>query len=368
MKIIEEESTVSDIIGDIQKGENFIVLNKRGKYIGILPNERLIKAVFKPNMKIKSLYIKIKPIEKLNYEEIAKRMLEENIRVYPIKVNENIELIDIFEVLGKLAEKDREIFEEKVENVMNKNPVTINEKDSITKALALMKTKGVSRLIVVDEKGDITGILSISDIIRNLIIQKNKASLGEISEEDIEIEVRSFSSKNVYFVTKEDNLLKCIEIMKDKKVFALPVIEGSKPIGIITAKDILAYYIAKREEKEYPIIIHGIKIDEIDKDYIEDRFKDLIRKYEKIIGNDPKLILHIKKIREVKEEKMTFFSIKAKLISDNVKLYASRDGEEFYSSINGIFAIFKEELEKRKYENIKKYYIERLFKEGLEYI
>lgn len=368
MKVVEENEYIKNIIGDIQKGEDFIVLDRKGKYLGIIPNDRLIKYAFKPDMKIKNIYIKIKPAKSLDLYEIAKRMLSANIRVYPIQVNKDVELISIFDLLQKVAEREPNIFNIKVEEIMSKNLITINEKESALKALALMKNKGVSRLVVVDDKGNIAGILSLSDIIRAFLTEKERASFGEISEEKLDVEIRSFLSDRVIFINKDDNLLKAIDVMNKYKIYALPVLEGSRPIGIITAKDILAYYIAYKEKVTYPIVVHGISIDEIDRKYIEDKFKSLVRKYEKYIGENPMLIMHIKKIREVKEDKMAFFSIKARLISNQVKLYANRDGEEFYSAINAIFHIFREELEKRKYENIKKYYIEKLFKEGLEYI
>ena len=57
MKVVEENEYIKNIIGDIQKGEDFIVLDRKGKYLGIIPNDRLIKYAFKPDMKLSLIHI-----------------------------------------------------------------------------------------------------------------------------------------------------------------------------------------------------------------------------------------------------------------------------------------------------------------------
>lgn len=54
--------------------------------------------------------------------------------------------------------------EEKVENVMTKNPITISYNEYINKALFLMSENNIRHLPVVNKEGKLVGMISIRDI------------------------------------------------------------------------------------------------------------------------------------------------------------------------------------------------------------
>lgn len=71
-----------------------------------------------------------------------------------------------FEAMEK---KVSEVFAMKIEKIMSKNPVTVTPDTPLLKAQSLMFTHKVGRLPVVDEKGNLIGILSKSDVFNALI-------------------------------------------------------------------------------------------------------------------------------------------------------------------------------------------------------
>lgn len=97
--------------------------------------------------------------------EIAKIMTEKNIG--------SIIVVDSEKPVGIITERDivraigkGEGLDTKAENIMTKSLITIREDSPITGALALMRQFNIRHLPVIDDKGNLKGILSIRDIAR----------------------------------------------------------------------------------------------------------------------------------------------------------------------------------------------------------
>jgi len=369
-KVVSLDTKVQDIIEDIKNGESFIVVDKKGRYKGILTNEKLIRYLFNPDVKVEKIYINIKPLKTLNYVEIGRKMVAANTRVLPVEINGKIELISIWDVLRNLSENDKNYFENTLARDVMNPPITVYENDDIKKVISIMKNRGVSRVIVVDKDGRAVGILSISDIVRYFTFKKERATRGERGEIEERLEIKGLLSGKLIYVKPDDNLYKVIKALDQNKIFAVPVLEKEIPIGIITAKDILIHYLSYLDRKELPVVIHGIDISEVDKSLVEKKFKELYRKFGNIIGEYPRLILHIKKTGGTKEglKRKNFYTINAKLISERIKIFASDSGYDLSSVIRSIFNTLEYEIEEKKEMRRERYYIERLLKDNLEYL
>jgi len=370
-KVVSIDARVQDIINDIKNGENFIVVDKKGRYKGILSNERLIRYIFNPDTKIEKIYTKIKPLKTLNFLEIGRKMIASNNRVIPIEINGKIELISIWDVLDNLLEIEKAYFENTLARDVMNPPVIVNEWDDIKKIIAMMKSKGVSRVIVINREEKAVGIISISDIIRYFLFKKERATKGELGEKEEKLEARSLLRERLIYAKTDDKLYKIVEILSKNRIFAVPVLENEKPVGIVTAKDILVHYLSYVDRRSLPVIVHGTSIDEIDTGIIEKKFKDLYRKFNKVMGEKPRLIVHVKKGEKGEKKgikRKYFYIINAKIISDKVKIFASESGYDFSSTVRSLFKILEMELEEKKEENKERYYIERLLKDSLEYI
>ena len=72
-------------------------------------------------------------------------------------------------LLGLIADGDlrrhmcSNLLEKNVQEVMTKHPATINEKSMASKAVGIMNEKGITSLVVLDEKGYMTGLIHMHD-------------------------------------------------------------------------------------------------------------------------------------------------------------------------------------------------------------
>lgn len=97
--------------------------------------------------------------------DIAKIMTEKNIgSIIVVDENKPVGIIterDIVRAIGKGKDLNT-----RAEEIMTKSLITIREDSPITGALALMRQFNIRHLPVIDDKGNLKGILSIRDIAR----------------------------------------------------------------------------------------------------------------------------------------------------------------------------------------------------------
>jgi CBS domain-containing protein len=113
----------------------------------------------------------------------------------------------------------------------------ISPKASIYSALQLMSEKEVGALPVVEE-GKLVGIFSERDYARKVIL-KGRSSL--------ETPVSEIMTPKVLTVQLDETMEKCMELMTDKHVRHLPVLDNGQLVGIISIGDVVKEIITDRE-------------------------------------------------------------------------------------------------------------------------
>lgn len=113
-------------------------------------------------------------------------------------------------------------------SVMKSPVIAISEEIDIPEAANLMVINGLRRLVVVDGEHNIIGIVTQTDIIKNLSID----SFISIKK------VEQIMKRKIISVDKKDLLPKAIELMIKNHISCVLVIEDDKPVGIITERDI----------------------------------------------------------------------------------------------------------------------------------
>ena len=124
---------------------------------------------------------------------------------------------------------------------LNKNRQiwTISKDQSVMQALILMSEKNIGAIIIVDNNDFPIGIFSERDYARKIIL-KGKSSKDTLLDEVM--------TKELITVTRDYKIDQCMEIMNDKKIRHLPVLENKKIVGIISIGDVLKIMIKEQKE------------------------------------------------------------------------------------------------------------------------
>ena len=124
---------------------------------------------------------------------------------------------------------------------LNKNRQiwTILKDQSVMQALILMSEKNIGAIIIVDNNDFPIGIFSERDYARKIVL-KGKSSKDTLLDEVM--------TKELITVTRDYKIDQCMEIMNEKRIRHLPVLENKKIVGIISIGDVLK--IMLKEQKE----------------------------------------------------------------------------------------------------------------------
>jgi len=121
----------------------------------------------------------------------------------------------------------------------NKQIWTISKDQNVMQALLLMSEKNIGAIIIVDNNDFPIGIFSERDYARKIIL-KGKSSKDTLLDEVM--------TKELITVTRDYKIEQCMEIMIEKKIRHLPVLEDKKIVGIISIGDLLKIMIKEQKE------------------------------------------------------------------------------------------------------------------------
>ena len=116
---------------------------------------------------------------------------------------------------------------------------TISKDQSVMQALILMSEKNIGAIMIVDNNDFPIGIFSEGDYARKIVL-KGKSSKDTLLDEVM--------TKELITVTGDYKIDQCMEIMNEKKIRHLPVLENKKIIGIISIGDVLKIMIKEQKE------------------------------------------------------------------------------------------------------------------------
>jgi CBS domain-containing protein len=117
---------------------------------------------------------------------------------------------------------------QKIREVMSSNPVTVPAKTPIADVARTMRDSDIGDVIVLDD-GDICGIVTDRDVtIRGIAEGRDPNSTP----------VKQICSQELISITPDDGVDRAVQLMREKAVRRIPVIEGGKPVGIVSIGDL----------------------------------------------------------------------------------------------------------------------------------
>jgi CBS domain-containing protein len=118
--------------------------------------------------------------------------------------------------------------DQQVKEVMTERPITLDKDASLADAARLMRDQGIGDVIVVEGE-DAEGIVTDRDIVIRGVAEgadPNTTRLGQVI------------SAELVSVAPDDPVERAIELMRERAVRRLPVLESGKPVGILSLGDI----------------------------------------------------------------------------------------------------------------------------------
>jgi CBS-domain-containing membrane protein len=142
----------------------------------------------------------------------------------------------------------------KAKDVMTKDVVTVRRETSVRDLASLFAQRGISSMPVVDEAGDLIGIVSESDLVeqdKNLHIPTVVSIFDWViyleSDKRFEKELQKMTGQSVGDIYTEEVLTVdpetpvsgVADIMISNRVHVVPVVEGRRLVGVIGRLDLI---------------------------------------------------------------------------------------------------------------------------------
>jgi CBS domain-containing protein len=115
---------------------------------------------------------------------------------------------------------------------------SVDVEEPVLEAIQMMADKHVGALPVT-RNGDLVGVISERDYARKVIL------LGRSSAET---PVWQIMSSPVVTVTPEDDVRQCMQVMTEKRIRHLPVVDSGRMVGMISIGDLVRAVIEEQEQ------------------------------------------------------------------------------------------------------------------------
>ena len=131
-----------------------------------------------------------------------------------------------------------------VQNRLSTPAVTVNPGTSYQDALKLMQDNQFRRLPVVDEDGELVGIVSERDLLYAAPSSATTLSVWEVNYLLSKIQVQEIMTREVITTTLDTPLEDAAHLMAVNKIGGLPVVDDqNRVVGVITETDIFKVFV-----------------------------------------------------------------------------------------------------------------------------
>ena len=119
-----------------------------------------------------------------------------------------------------------------------KELLTVDSKKPVIEALTIMAEYKIGALIVTNES-TMVGVISERDYAREIILEGRSSKDTKVEE---------IMTKKVLTLSAEDKLEKGLEIMTQKRIRHMPVMDGKELIGMVSQGDLVKEMISYQKE------------------------------------------------------------------------------------------------------------------------
>ena len=118
---------------------------------------------------------------------------------------------------------------EYIRDVMTTNPETLPESTTVREAAETMRANDIGDVVIVDDNGAISGILTDRDIVVRVVAEGRDPRATRIGD---------IASRELTAASPDDPVDRAIQLMRERAIRRLPVVDKGKPVGIVSIGDL----------------------------------------------------------------------------------------------------------------------------------
>ncbi len=317
---VSADETISRVISVLKKSGGAVIVREGDEVVGVVRERDLIRGsvISNPETKVKNFAIRtgVIRVHELSEETVARRFIEDSTPFVVIRLNKKFGVIRIEDFLKVIKHDLRDL---RVRDVMNPDVVTVFDEDTAAKALAVMRSNGVDRVVVINRRFRAVGILTGKDVIERIFAPRRRERLGDlVGEKDrsLSISVRSIMSQPLITADPDDRIPDVIDKMLENEISSVVVTKRGFPEGILIKKDILECFIRTRVRTKFDIqaMFRDVVLDDFEKKRINEDLRKFMEKFREYFG-DAVLFVYFKRYKGLYKG-FPLINVRIKLTSD----------------------------------------------------
>ncbi len=138
-----------------------------------------------------------------------------------------------------------------IENIMTKELITLSMDEPLSKAKDIFESNTVHHLLITDDDGLLTGIITDRDIYKHLSPTAGTSQETHKDTAQLQKKLHQIMARNLITVQAQHSLSESVLLFYDNHISCLPVVDkDNKLLGIITWRDILKVLAIQYRKKQ----------------------------------------------------------------------------------------------------------------------
>ncbi|MWG34204.1 CBS domain-containing protein [Halomarina oriensis] len=264
-----------------------VIVTDDGDYSGVITQQQLLQSHIEDDTKAGAMVKSAPKIERnADVRDVARMLVEGDTKVAPVfEAGDLWGIIDADAILRAVLDNLDVLT---VDQIYTDNVVSITEDTHLGRVINLLRENSVSRLPVVNEDGQLTGMVTTHDIVDVAVRNMDKATQGDRAgdiERILDLPVYDEMSSPVSTIDLEDSVKDAVEMMFEYDYAGLvvtPEYDDSLVAGILTKTDVLRA-LTYTEEEHMDVQITNVEVlDTITRDDIRQSIEQVAEKYQEM--------------------------------------------------------------------------------------
>ena len=285
---IDADKRLSKVRSIFERGNpKGIVVTEDGEYAGIINQKQLLQSHIQDDAKVRGMIRSAPRVNRRDdVREVARVLVESGAKLAPVFEGDNLWGVVTEDAILEAVLENLDALD--VSEIYTDDIVTVTTDTSIGTVINRLREHGVSRLPVLDDNGQLTGMVTTHDIadfaVRNMERQQKGDRSGDI-DRILDIRVYDIMNSPVETTTPTESVRDAVTRMLDNDYAGLvvtPEDDDGTVVGIITKTDVMRALTFTEEEHLDVQITNITLLDAITRDEIRQRIEGVSEKYQKM--------------------------------------------------------------------------------------
>ncbi|MGQ4555236.1 CBS domain-containing protein [Halobellus sp. GM3] len=263
-----------------------IVVTEDGDYAGVIGEKQLVRSRMEDDTKA-SVVMKSAPhIDRHeDVRETARMLVEGDVNIAPVFEGEKLYGVITGDAILKAVIDSLDAIA--VADILTEDVVTVGEKSRVGQAINQLREHSISRLPVVDESGDLAGIVTTHDLVEFVVRDDTRQGRGDRRgdlDRMLDLPVYDLMSAPVITATPEETVDAVVERMFENDVSGLVVTDSDSETvqGVVTKTDVLRALTFTEEERMDVQITNVSLLDTFSREEVVESITSVVDKYQQM--------------------------------------------------------------------------------------